>query len=512
VRRAATVLTALTAAGALLLTTPAAADPGTPPVAVADEVTVLESESVTISPLSNDEGALDAAAVTVVEEPTSGSLLPDETNPRSLVFRSEPGFVGTVSFTYTFTDSVGQTPTEPGVVTVRVEARPPSAVDDAYAVGWGQTRSLTVLANDTDPYADPLVITALGEVAPTGAGTATIASGGTAITFAAGSSYTGTATLSYTVTATSGRTAEATVRIALGPAGRVVLNQPPASVALRTYTLTGTIAGRPLAGAVVRVEGRRGTLAWQSVRPLAVAPDGRISWTYRPLQAETVSWRAVVTWPDGYTATSGLVQSMTTARADIVISGKLTRAALSWSWRPGCPRKPSDMRRMDVTYWTYRGTLARGSIVAARWAVRDIAYAFDRAFTAGFRFKKLTPAAAYYAGGTRTSAQSDIYAMADDNTSAFNCRKVTGNRYRWSRHAFGDAIDVNPFRNPYVTWSTVYPRKARIPSHVRRAENLSDPGVLTRRSALTKAFLARGWSWGGYWTRKDYQHFSLTGG
>jgi hypothetical protein len=220
----------------------------------------------------------------------------------------------------------------------------------------------------------------------------------------------------------------------------------------------------------------------------------------------------LVAWPDGYAATSNVVRSVTTARADIVISGKLTRAALSWSWRAGCPRKPSDMRRMDVTYWTYKGTLARGSIIAARWAVHDIAYAFNRAFAAGFRFKKLTPAAAYYAGGSRTSAQSDIYAMADDNTSAFNCRKVTGNRYRWSRHAFGDAIDVNPFRNPYVTWSTVYPAKARIPYHVRRAENLGDPGVLTARSSLTKAFLARGWSWGGFWGRKDYQHFSLTGG
>jgi hypothetical protein len=512
VRRALTALTALTAAGALLLTTPAAADPGTPPAAVPDEVVVLESESVTISPLTNDVGALDAPEVVVVDAPASGSVLPDEINPRSLVFRSEPGFVGTVTFTYTFTDSVGQSPGEPGVVTVRVEARPPIAVDDAYAIGWGETRSLAVLANDTDPYADPLTVTAISALTPADAGTATIGADGRSISFTAGSTYTGTATFDYSVVATSGLTAQATVRISLGQAGRVVLSTPPASVALRTYTLTGTIAGRPLAGATVRVDSRRGTAAWQSIGAPTLNADGRISWRYSPRQAETVSWRVVVGWPDRYTVTSNVVQSVTTARADIVISGALTRSALSWSWRPGCPRKPSDMRRIDVTYWTYKGTLARGSIIAARWAAKDIAYAFGRAFTAGFRFKKLTPASAYYAGGRRSSAKSDIYAMADDNTSAFNCRKVTGNRYRWSRHAFGDAIDVNPFRNPYVTWSTVYPAKARIPYHVKRAENLRDPGVLTSRSALTKAFLARGWSWGGYWTRKDYQHFSLTGG
>jgi hypothetical protein len=510
-RRLLTGATALAATGALLLGTPAAADPGTPPEAVADGVAVLESESVRITPLANDVGATDAGAVVVLDEPDAGTLLPDEIDPRALVYRAEPGFVGTTTFTYTFTDSLGASPPEPGLVTVTVSPRPPTAVDDAVALAWGTTSRIDVLGNDSDPYAEPLTVSALTEVTPAAAGSAAITPDGRSITFVAGTSFTGTATVGYTVTATSGLTASATVRVSLGQGAAVVLSNPPRSIALRTYTLTGTVAGRPLTGASVRLQSQLPGQEWR-VLGTPVLSGTALRWTYRPRQAETVSWRVVVTWPDGYAITSDVVRSVTVATADVAISGALSRKALSWSWRPGCPRKPSDMRRMDVTYWTYQGTLARGSVIAARWAVKDLAYAFTRAFDAGFRFKKLTPSSAYYAGGRRSSASSDIYAMAADNTSAFNCRKVTGNRYRWSRHAFGDAIDVNPFRNPYVTWSRVYPAQARIPYYVKRSSNLRDPGVLTSRSAMTKAFLARGWSWGGFWGRKDYQHFTLTGG
>ena len=44
---------------------------------------------------------------------------------------------------------------------------------------------------------------------------------------------------------------------------------------------------------------------------------------------------------------------------------------------------------------------------------------------------------------------SDEASMADNNSSAFNCRKVKGSN-RWSKHSFGEAIDINPLWNPWV--------------------------------------------------------------
>ena len=50
--------------------------------------------------------------------------------------------------------------------------------------------------------------------------------------------------------------------------------------------------------------------------------------------------------------------------------------------------------------------------------------------------------------------------MAADNTSGFNCRFVGGTS-RWSMHAYGEAIDVNPVENPYVRGRTVSPPAGR---------------------------------------------------
>ena len=50
----------------------------------------------------------------------------------------------------------------------------------------------------------------------------------------------------------------------------------------------------------------------------------------------------------------------------------------------------------------------------------------------------------------------DHRSMNADNTSAFNCRFVAGTE-RWSMHAYGKAIDINPIENPYVSGSHVSP-------------------------------------------------------
>ena len=44
---------------------------------------------------------------------------------------------------------------------------------------------------------------------------------------------------------------------------------------------------------------------------------------------------------------------------------------------------------------------------------------------------------------------NDDRSMAANNTSAYNCRPVAGTA-RWSDHAYGTAIDINPVQNPYL--------------------------------------------------------------
>jgi hypothetical protein len=94
--------------------------------------------------------------------------------------------------------------------------------------------------------------------------------------------------------------------------------------------------------------------------------------------------------------------------------------------------------------------------------------------------------------------------MADNNTSAFNCREMTGRPGIFSQHAFGRAIDINPLVNPYVmNGITKPPRGAAFLDQSEKAR-----GLLRTNSPAIKPFIERGWTWGGHFKNlKDYQHF-----
>jgi D-alanyl-D-alanine carboxypeptidase len=105
---------------------------------------------------------------------------------------------------------------------------------------------------------------------------------------------------------------------------------------------------------------------------------------------------------------------------------------------------------------------------------------------------------------------SDERSLAADNTAGFNCRYAvaTGPR-RWSVHAYGEAIDVDPVENPYLEGGRVHPRAGRAFLDRSRVR----PGMAVSGGVLVSAFASVGWKWGGRGTGSpDYQHFSATGG
>jgi hypothetical protein len=104
-------------------------------------------------------------------------------------------------------------------------------------------------------------------------------------------------------------------------------------------------------------------------------------------------------------------------------------------------------------------------------------------------------------------AASDERSMANDNTSAFNCRIVPGTSTR-SQHALGRAVDVNPQENPEVQGARVDPPSAKPWAN----RSLHAVGMIHRRDAAWRVLAPVGWKWGGDWTAlKDFQHFSANG-
>lgn len=172
---------------------------------------------------------------------------------------------------------------------------------------------------------------------------------------------------------------------------------------------------------------------------------------------------------------------------------------LGASYRAGCPVPPERLRLIRMNHVGFDGRIHVGEMVVHEDAVRPLLHVFERAFEARFPIRRMRVMAEY---------RDDSEAMADDNTSAFNCRPVTGDPRRLSQHAWGDAVDINPVENPYVdVRGVVHPPNGR-PHLVR---SLSRPGQIHSGDALTAAFREVGWYWGGRWANRDYQHFSANG-
>lgn len=175
----------------------------------------------------------------------------------------------------------------------------------------------------------------------------------------------------------------------------------------------------------------------------------------------------------------------------------VTAADLGATWRPGCPLGPESLRRVELNHLGFDGATHRGVLVVDQQLVGAVIEVFDELYRMRYPIAKMRTVD-HYPGA------EDELSMADNNTSAFNCRGIPGSQ-SWSYHAYGRAIDLNPLLNPYIGRSGVA-EPANAGPYVDRAR--TDPGILHDGDPAVRAFTDRGWRWGGNWrTPKDYQHF-----
>ena len=168
---------------------------------------------------------------------------------------------------------------------------------------------------------------------------------------------------------------------------------------------------------------------------------------------------------------------------------------LTGTWRPGCPAGREDLRRLDINYIDFDGNVDRGSMVANRDVIEDLAEIFTELFEAKFPIDRMQPVETY--GG-------DVIASLEaNNTSAFNCRRPDqiNAPVMDSPHANGRAIDINPYQNPWTD-----PRcGCWVPSDDFSTVRIG-PGVITEGSLPWKLFTERRWIWQDIKV-PDYMHF-----
>lgn len=146
---------------------------------------------------------------------------------------------------------------------------------------------------------------------------------------------------------------------------------------------------------------------------------------------------------------------------------------------------------ISVEYYSFDDRLHKGQLVVNKNAVKDIEEIFNFIKESKFPIAKVIPAAKFN--------WVDDASMNDNNTVAFNYRKVKGSKVL-SAHSYGMAIDINPLQNPHIKGGRISPSKGKY--------DINAPGTILRDSKLVNEFVKRGWQWGGRWrSSKDYQHF-----
>jgi len=178
------------------------------------------------------------------------------------------------------------------------------------------------------------------------------------------------------------------------------------------------------------------------------------------------------------------------------IAAPLLEKMRKTTWRPGCPVAPEELRQVKVTYLHYDRKPSTGILIVHKDVAREVAAIFRDLFQHRFLIERIVPVEDF--GG------DDDASMAANNTSAFNCRSVTGQPGKFSNHSWGRAIDINPLTNPYVKGDHVSPPEGR--NYLDR--NRAVPGLIAKSSFIVQRFAQAGWKWGGDWIDlKDYQHF-----
>jgi hypothetical protein len=166
------------------------------------------------------------------------------------------------------------------------------------------------------------------------------------------------------------------------------------------------------------------------------------------------------------------------------------------SWHEGCPVPILELAYLRLSHYGRDGAVHTGELVVHRELAAQVLEIFKALFAQKFTIEKMRLVDEYQGDDDRS--------MADNNTSAFNCREVPGKPKVLSKHASGRAIDVNPLWNPMIAGGTVMPPLgAKFASREKAV-----PGLLRKGDPAVREFTSRGWTWGGDWVSvKDYQHF-----
>lgn len=317
------------------------------------------------------------------------------------------------------------------------------------------------------------------------------------------------------------RETRATVQFARGAAGDASPCKPgdvkPVALLVAAIALTGCAAGGGTTEPLAATTRSSTPAATPAVAPAAPPTVGGVaSLAPSPLTpAWTVGASPLPLRPDGFgqvLPTPTVLRNRRLPTTDLLpppVAGRFVssigpvtaaiRTRMGQTWSPSCPVRLPSLRYVTVVFRGFDNKAHRGDLVVAAKVAPQVVGVFKALYANGFPIEEM-----------RLPTTTDLLAKPTgdgNNTAGYVCRAARG-QTRFSAHAYGVAIDVNPFQNPEVKRDLVLPELAS----AYRDRSWHRPGMFLAGDRGVRAFASIGWKWGGYWrSSKDPMHFSLTG-
>ncbi len=172
------------------------------------------------------------------------------------------------------------------------------------------------------------------------------------------------------------------------------------------------------------------------------------------------------------------------------------------SWRSKCPVTLEQLAYIKMPFWGFDREIHMGELLTNASVAEELVAVFREMFKARFPIEEMRVVTLDEVQEWKTKPTGDT-----NVTSSFECREATQGS-SWSQHAYGYAIDINPFHNPYLRGAAVAPELAS--AYLDRG--WVRPGMILEGDPVVRAFDSIGWGWGGRWSSlKDWMHFSLSG-
>jgi hypothetical protein len=327
-------------------------------------------------------------------------------------------------------------------------------------------------------------------------------------------------------------------------AGRVTVAGPARVVDERAATVTVAWRaddGTPVAGRVTLQVAERKVVRkvvkkrkkrvvqwrWRTAAVLTTSARGVATWTSRP-RVDT-RWRAVAAalpWVSGGTSAVHVIDNRPPGKpvrlpkaapkpkrsvgtqphavgagpnaVITAIPAATWRSMVGRTWHSGCPVGRDGLRLIRINYWDYTGYRRRGEIVVADEVAGQIAGALADLYQHRIPLRSLVREDRF-GWSNRLHGADDYQSMEAGNSSGFNCRGVVGNPGVRSPHAYGRAIDLNTWENPYRSKQGTVPNRWWV--------SRSNPRVAWRSSShiVVRIMASHGLRW--TYGVGDSQHF-----